>query len=455
MGLAAARVVATPVRTLLLALALSLMAGSGAQAQFTPIERQEPCEAWSGSEAVFVGVASAPVTRRVTLPEHPPIPMKLSPVTVEHAYKGVTTPVVYVTPLGIEQWLTPGERYLVYGRHYHAPPHIVMASPGIGATPVGRASADLAFLDAMSSYARGGTLSGVVRLKDVGAEAAAGSLTPLEGIKVTIGGDDVLAEAITGGDGRFAVTLPAGSYRVTTELPPDLVAWTGSMPIEATIAEGGCARLELDTRFNGRVRGVLRGPDGNPLTTTSVDLVPADIAPDSTGHIRGMGSVSTNADGEFEFSGRPSGRYLLGVNLYNAPNPWAPSYPRTYYPGTTERDAAEIVVVERGVASEGFDFAVPPELPKGEVAVRVVASRPGALTYCFVELEDLVRRRITVPVEPGSPHRQPVVASLRYEIHAHLAYPGGHLESAPVVFTATTDRVTVTLTPDRPRSLHR
>jgi len=38
-------------------------------------------------------------------------------------------------------------------------------------------------------------------------------------------------------------------------------------------------------------------------------------------------------------------------------------------------------------------------------------------------------------------------------IHAHLEFPGGHLESAPYVFNATAGKTVVTLHPDAPRNL--
>lgn len=88
-------------------------------------DRQLPCESYSKSGAVFVGVATAPVKRWVQLADHGPIELKLTPVTVERAYLGVTTPVMYLTPLGVEHYATPGRRYLVYGQKYN-PPDIVM-----------------------------------------------------------------------------------------------------------------------------------------------------------------------------------------------------------------------------------------------------------------------------------------------------------------------------------------
>ncbi len=98
-----------------------LLLATAGYAQHTPVDKLLPCESLSQSAAVFVGVAGAPVTRWVQLPNHPPIAMKLTPVMVEREYVGVKTPVLYSHPLGVETYATPGQRYLVYGRGYHPP----------------------------------------------------------------------------------------------------------------------------------------------------------------------------------------------------------------------------------------------------------------------------------------------------------------------------------------------
>jgi hypothetical protein len=78
----------------------------------------------------------------------------------------------------------------------------------------------------------------------------------------------------------------------------------------------------------------------------------------------------------------------------------------------------------------------------------------GKLTVCYIQPET-PDSRISHSVEPGVTYRRDVVGGQRYEIHVHLEYPGGHMESEPFIFTATTGKTTVTLRPDAPRDLHR
>ena len=420
-------------------------------------DQQAPCEAYSQSSAVFVGTAAAPVKRLVQLPKHPPIEMTLTPMIVERAYLGVTTSLMYLTPLGIDARPTVGRKYLVYGREYR-PPDIVMASPGIGAKNIESADEDLAFLDTVIPGTAGGTIAGIVQLKDRTNGGPTRLLGPVESLLVSIFNDNHSITVVSGADGRFVVTgLPDGQYDLVPRLPDDLTTWDSTSRITALIRDGGCATPRIDVVPNGRIRGVLRGPDGRPLTSTSVDVMPVDVQPEpTTGRIDGTGSVSTNQRGEFEFAGRSPGRYYLGVSLYNAPNPNGPSYPRTYYPGTTDRTAALPVVVERGRDSGWFDFSIPMILDKSNLEVLIETDHDGELSLCFVQLDDaFAARRSSWSMQAGVPRTMPVVQGQRYEVHAHLEFPGGHLESEPYVFTAADQTTVVTLRPDSRRILHR
>jgi hypothetical protein len=416
----------------------------------------QPCDEFSRSEAVFVGVAAAPVKRWVQLPDNPTVEMTLTPIEVERAYRGVSTPVIYVIPLGIPTRLTPGVRYLVYGRHYR-PPDIVMASPGMGAKEIEQAASDLAFLDGVSPSARGGTISGVVQERSVSYTFADNDpRAPLGGIVVRIENEQYSTEAITDADGNFVASgVPAGLYKLNPQLRDGLVVRDPTSSIEAVVQDGGCATRTIDVHPNGRVRGILRDPDGRPLSFTSVDLMPMDVAPEpTTGQIRGTSSVSTNVNGEFEFEGRPAGRYYLGVSLYNAPNAFGPSYPRTYYPGTTDRASGEPIVIESSTDSGLHDFSIPAILAKGELKIVVDGAPPGGADVCVLPLESLFKIRSSYRAHPGHALTVPVVDGQPYEVHVHLRYPGGHLESAPYVFTATSGTTWVRLRPDQPRTLH-
>jgi hypothetical protein len=88
-----------------------------------------------------------------------------------------------------------------------------------GARELDRAAADLAFLETATSGVVGGTISGRVRQQEVICDREASIYSPLEGIVVRVSNEAVATEAVTGADGRFTSSVPAGRYRVEPQLP--------------------------------------------------------------------------------------------------------------------------------------------------------------------------------------------------------------------------------------------
>jgi hypothetical protein len=68
----------------------------------------------------------------------------------------------------------------------------------------------------------GGTISGRVRQQEVTCDREASIYSPLEGLErivVRVSNEAVATEAVTGADGRFTLSVPAGRYRVEPQLP--------------------------------------------------------------------------------------------------------------------------------------------------------------------------------------------------------------------------------------------
>ena len=99
-----------------LGLPLLLVVLVAEQAAAAPVPRR-PCLAVARATAVFVGTTGPMVTRwdRLNGPDESPVEGRYVPVTVERVFRGVTTPVVYLTPAGVENHLPPGRRFLIYG----------------------------------------------------------------------------------------------------------------------------------------------------------------------------------------------------------------------------------------------------------------------------------------------------------------------------------------------------
>jgi hypothetical protein len=323
-----------------------------------------------------------------------------------------------------------------------------MASLGGGVKEVESAAEDLAFLESLSPGARGGRIYGTLERRG---DERTDTGERLPGVEIRILNKTHSTTAVTEIDGHFSADgLPAGTYELVPELPPALVVWDATSRIIAIVADGGCAESHILARSEGRVRGVLRDADGKPLQY-SVTLLPMDVAPDSVGHVKGMGSVSTDADGVFDFRGRAPGRYYLGVNLANGPGPYVP----TYYPGTPDRSAAVPIDVRRGETIDGLDFSVPPQRATGRLELRVESDLTGRFEICTSAPDTMVVEWSTFEIEAGKTLSIEVFDGVRYRVQAHVRLAGGrHLESDWHEIVASTDTTAVTLLPDAPRDLH-
>lgn len=218
------------------ALAVILVVSPGTYGQID--DRQLPCEAFSQSAAVFVGVAGAPVLRRIEVPNQPPFDLKVTPIVVERAYIGVTSATAWVTPLSVDESFEPGRKYLVWGREY-SHPDILMASPGIGAKDIETAANDLAFLDAMPPGVTGGAIFGVLQEKERTYTGATRIHRPLAGVTIEIVAKNFRTEAVTDVHGRFmAAGLPAARYELIPRLPPELITWDSTSRITVVLRDG-------------------------------------------------------------------------------------------------------------------------------------------------------------------------------------------------------------------------
>src|SRR5687768_14411412 len=80
-----------------------------------------PCDAHGAADAVFIGEAGPVVHRRVQFAQPHIVIAEITFIafSVERAFRGITTPVVYIMEAGGSSGqFIPGERYLIYGRHY-------------------------------------------------------------------------------------------------------------------------------------------------------------------------------------------------------------------------------------------------------------------------------------------------------------------------------------------------
>ncbi len=131
--------------------------------------------------------------------------------------------------------------------------------------------------------------------------------------------------------GRYAVTYSGGVYEIGD-----------ATPIELTSDGSATADVQL---LDGRmIRGVVSGPDGEPLAGISVSASTVANSPFPSSH-----TVFTAADGSYELTGLTPGQVLLGF----FPNGTAPWLAGKYYPdATTLASAHPVTIPETGAISD-------------------------------------------------------------------------------------------------------
>jgi hypothetical protein len=281
----------------------------------------------------------------------PPGDALVTPMHVETAFRGVTASDVFLL-LGSQPPLEPGRSYLVFGRPLvpFIPDVFLTAGPP---RDVDSAGEYLRFLNLAASGIHGTALHGVLMLEDPGAPNGPGQ--PMGGVKIRFSSGAHMVEVMTRDDGTFVVTgLPAGTLEIEPSLPEHLTIRERSS-LKRELLEGGCVSLYLQAVLNGRLRGTVFGERGIPLSRGEVNLIAVDPRRAETS--RSRFDTRTNEYGEFEFSGLPPGNYWLGVNLLQSSN-IGPGHPPTYFPGTTDRNAAIPISVGQATEQDGLSFSI-------------------------------------------------------------------------------------------------
>ena len=394
-------------------------------------------------DAVFVGVAGMPVSRVFqAAPDLRPEPFRVTPFTVERAYRGIETSVVFATDTGSHA-IQAGRRYLIHGDRLGGPTDLLVVGR---AADVADAAAEIDFLDTTSLTGAGATIHGVVLSGDP-ADASVVPRRPLPQVTVRFSSDGQIVDVVTSADGHYVASgLPEGRAEVEVLLPDYLMVASHTRAVQ--VGSGGCVSLTIVASPNGVIRGRVLRHVGAPFDWF-VDLAPVDR--DRQGR---LASTRANERGEFEFAGVRPGEYVVGVNLNQYQ--FQP-FPTTYYPGTFERQDAERIVVGDATVRDGLDFTLPEPVRPGEIEVRVAGvSATDELNVCVRGMTDTRETAGTgyTPFEYGAPILVRVLEGRRYRLVAHVDRGGRHLESEPFELTAAPGRQTLTMVPDRRGRAH-
>ncbi|HET9943640.1 MAG TPA: hypothetical protein VFR05_09880, partial [Terriglobia bacterium] len=185
-------------------------------------------------------------------------------------------------------------------------------------------------------------------------------------------------------------------------------------PLRASVASpptpADRERILVALPYPATLKGRLVDALGKPQPDVEVELIPEETRRWEAGRIFSP-KARSNSQGIFEISGLSPRRYVLAIHASSPPvQSEKYAYPPAFYPGTGDRNLAEVIVIKEGQQAELSDFVLPPRLVP-EV-VRGVAVWPDGrpVQSGFFAVED--------PDFPGSTYvaNGPIAVDGRFEM---------------------------------------
>ncbi|HXM50089.1 MAG TPA: hypothetical protein VN956_19770 [Pyrinomonadaceae bacterium] len=322
---------------------------------------QPACEEFGSAKAVFIGKVIGAKQHRQERDENGSMTTyDVGEIffKVEDSFLGVksTRAVIHSGTGGGDcgYWFRRGERYLVYA--YGESLETLGTNICTRTRLLADANEDLEFLRNLPRKGTGARIYGAVAaaLKDPKSTDWR-TPKPLEGVIVKIEGPRRTFDAMTDSGGQYEITgVPAGKYKVHA-IVPDYYRQDQYWIREIELNDRGCAREDFFAQNDSRITGHVFKPDGTAMAKAHVELMPLE-----RNAIQRLSGDETWADekGEYELEKIPAGRYLLGINLSSSPDDEQP-YPRTFYPGVTDRSRATVIEIGLGQKLKDIDIHLP------------------------------------------------------------------------------------------------
>jgi hypothetical protein len=235
----------------------------------------------------------------------------------------------------------------------------------------------------------------------------------LFGARITARGRNGAYTASSGADGTWSLEgIAGGRYAIDAELAKyEQHRW-----LEAEVAAGACAYLDLFLQTNGAVSGIVLDSKNKRLQGIQLEVTRLKSQDEPN-----LPCVRTKSlrDGTFRVEGLPGGDYIVGVNLYSDPNPSLP-YRRTYAPGVSQEAEARVIHIEPMGVVSGVELRMPPALPSRNVNVLVNwqnGRRAGKGVFIFADVAGGSSAESAITDRNGVAHLKCLVG-LDYEISA-------------------------------------
>ena len=201
---------------------------------------------------------------------------------------------------------------------------------------------------------------------------------PLKGASVTVKGESGSLTTTSDVDGAWSFDkINPGKYDLSAEFPKSRLWWAFQPEVE----NGACSFAKLRMVGTGSISGIAVGANGEPIGGIEIQLATL------SGEV--LMPMKAAADGSFNFIDLSAGDYLVGVNLRSPPSTDMP-YERTYLPGVSTRQQAQILHLEQGGKLSVLRVRVPPRMKERTLLVQVKwpnGANVGAHIAVFAEGE--------------------------------------------------------------------
>lgn len=345
-----------------------------------------------------------------------------------------------------------GEQYLVFAS----------GSPGRYSTgicsrtrPLDTAAEDLNYLETALKPSVAGRIFGTAEYQRRSGDLA---VRPVVGYTVTLSAGDKQWTTTTGPDGRYEfLNIPAGTYSVALAVP-DTEDVFG--PATAKLVDPrGCAAADFYVTTDGRISASLVDSEGRPVPEVTLEVIEAAALKDGAAPpYEAVHTRRVDSNGVAEVVHLPPNHYIVGINIYQHPNPGHP-YPTVYYPGVFDIAEARVIDLGLGERIDLAEFVVPKPLEKKSIAgtVRRPDGTPAARVTVQLMSADSEQRADGQVLDGARADAQgrfmfPALVGQRYSIKVRGGRgPGGEVLSAEAEFELRTDSppITLVLAPSR------
>jgi hypothetical protein len=262
-----------------------------------------------------------------------------------------------IGPTNCDVGFKEGHSYLIYA-WLNAKTNQIETGVCAGTRPVESATEDLLYFRGLQAGTIRGRVFGFITSDPSDIEAGFRATKPVVGATVTVRSGDRSRKAVTDSEGRYELSgLPPGLYELSERLPGTA---TGQHSQSFNLSAGACLHQNFLSVEIGQIGGRLLDFNGRPVPNMLVEV--EAIAPTEQPHP--ISQNFTDLEGRFEKTRLVAGEYLLVLNPKTPPNArdWYGKrvpYPRTYYPGVTDRAAAQVFRLDGGQKIDDIDFRLP------------------------------------------------------------------------------------------------